>query len=128
MPQIMRTISDILIERRRDTLFIEFPKLHSVNGDAQGRAVAARRQHFEWLEAHNITWEIAAPSGWLEGDPGIYHLHVEPDAPQVAAYTAAFETAEGLSLDPEAYQMVVLLYADWLRSQASRAGDEPAAG
>lgn len=122
MPQIMRCIVEIMDVRRRDTLFVEFAGLHAfdLDDDAHSRADAARLRHFEWLEAHGVTWETAAPRGWLEGDPGIYMLHVEPDDPRVAAYAAKFETAEGRSLDPEAYQVVVLIFADWLRAQASR--------
>ena len=49
-----------------------------------------------------MTHPRAAPRGWLEGDPGIYLLHVEPVALQVVTFAAAFESAEDLSLDSEA--------------------------
>ncbi len=65
---------------------------------------------------------------WLEGDSGTYLLHVEPTAPEIVAYTAAFETADGRSLDPEAYQMVTLIYENWLRAQPSLVDDRPIAG
>ena len=130
MPQIMCSIVEIMNERQRDTLFMEFPGIHSFDivDDIRSRAVIARQRHLEWFEASGITWEAAAPRGWLEGDPGVYLLHVEPDASQVAAYTAVFETADGRSLDPEAYQMVLLRYEDWLRAQPSLVDDGPMAG
>ena len=120
MPQIMRSIGDIMATRQRDTLFMEFAGIHSFDDDVRSRAVIARQRHFKWFEAYGITWETAAPQGWLEGDSGIHPLHIESDAPQIIAYTAVFETADGLSLDPEAYQMVLLIYEDWLRQQADR--------
>lgn len=36
--------------------------------------------------------------------------------PRVAEYSAIFEDAEGKSLEPEAYRMVILSYEDWLRN------------
>ena len=130
MPQIMRSISDIMAARQRDTLFMEFPSLHSFDivDDARSRAVVARQRHFEWFEASGIRWETAAPRGWLEGDPGIYLLHMDTDDPQIIAYTAVFETADGRSLDPDAYQMSLLRYEDWLRAQPSLVDDGPMAG
>ena len=122
MPQIMRSIGDIMATRQRDTLFMEFPGLRSFDDDAHSPAVVARQRHFGWFEAMSITWEAAAPRGWLEGDPGIYLLHVEPDDSQIIAYTAVFETADGQSLDPEAYQMSLLCYEDWLRAQTGQTG------
>lgn len=114
MPMIMRSIGDIMAARQRDTLFMEFPGLQSfdIGDDARSRSVIARQRHFEWFEAMGITWETAAPRGWLEGNPGIYFLSVEPDAPQIIAYTAVFETADGRSLDPDIYQMSLLRYED----------------
>ena len=128
MPMIMRSISDIMAARQRDTLFMEFAGIHSFDDDVRSRAVIARQRHFEWFEASGITWEAAAPRGWLEGDPGIYLLHIDTDAPQIIAYTAVFETADGRSLDPDAYQMVLLIYEDWLRAQPSLVDDGPMAG
>ena len=122
MPQIMRSIGDIMAARQRDTLFMEFSGIHSFDDDVRSRAVIARQRHFKWFEAHGITWETAAPQGWLEGDSGIHPLHVEPDASQIIAYTAVFETANGRSLDPDAYQMSLLRYEDWLRAQTGQTG------
>ena len=128
MPQIMRSIGEVMAARQRDTLFMEFPGIHSFDDDVRSRAVIARQRHFAWFEAGSITWETATPRGWLEGDPGIYLLHIEPDASQIAAYTAVFETADGRSLDPDAYQMSLLPYEDWLRAQPSLVNDGPMAG
>ena len=54
MPQIMRSIAEIMVERKRDTLLIDFPGLHSFDfdKDARSRALATRLRHFEWFEAH----------------------------------------------------------------------------
>ena len=128
MPQIMRSIGEVMAARQRDTLFMEFPGIHSFDDDVRNRAFVARQRHFEWFEAHGITWETAAPQGWLEGNSGIHPMHIGPDAPQIIAYTAVFETADGRSLDPDAYQMSLLRYEDWLRAQPSHVDDGPMAG
>lgn len=120
MPMIMHSINDIMATQRRDALFIEFPQLHSFDDEARRHAVVARQRHCEWFETMGITWEAVAPRGWIEGDPGIYFLHVKPNDPRITAYTAVFETADGGSLDPDTYQMSLLPYGDWVRSQADR--------
>ena len=38
----------------------------------------------------------------------------DPGDPRVAEYTARFENPDGLSLEPEVYQMNLLPYQSWL--------------
>ncbi len=86
------------------------------------RSAKAMEDHRAWFDAHGMSYEPAAPRGWLEGNPGIYAVFFEsPDDPRVAAYAAAFENDAGVSLSPEAYQMSLLSYAAWSQRQGHQA-------
>src|ERR1044072_2898515 len=109
MPQIMRTIDEIMAAAQRDMLFVDFK-------DAlNARRSRWRKRHFDWFAANNLRSKPAAPNGWLSGDPGIYVVFFDSvhDA-RVGAYAAAFEDANGKSLHPGGYQKVIVQYRDWL--------------
>jgi hypothetical protein len=112
MPRLMRSTDDIMSDRGRDTLLLRFPGL--MWGGRSDAGEAARVEHFEWLVEHGITWEPAAPEGWLEGDPAIYHLYVETDDPRIALYSSAYENEDGSSLQASAYEMGIMEYGPWL--------------
>lgn len=70
MPPLIREISKILAEREADTLFVQFKaskgrlfRQSSDNPDA-GRI-------FDWLEAHDVRYELACPNWHLEGYTGL---------------------------------------------------------
>jgi len=113
MPRIMLSIDQIMEREQRDMYFIDF------NGKSVGptpAGTAARKQHFDWFRANNLTWETAAPRGWLEGDPNIFAVFFTgTNDARVSAYAAEFEDAGGTaSLNPEAYQMYLIAYQAWL--------------
>ena len=113
MPQILRSIDDIMREAGRDTAFVKFGSPF----DPSQAADAARQRHLAWFHERGIRTEAAAPRGWLEGDPFIVAVHFDgPDDPRIAEYSAAFEDASGISLDPEAYQMFIWPHAGWRES------------
>ena len=115
MPVVMRSIDQIMAAEKRDMFFVQFgsPFDHDRNHPA-------RKRHFDWFEAHGLRWETAAPRGWLEGDPGSYCVHfVGPDDSRVSEYAAAFEDADGKSLEPDAYQMYVISYESWLEKRGT---------
>jgi len=118
MPMRIRTIDEIIADRKRDTLLVEFrPRLARdalLNADRQRQF----DRHVEWFDANGLAYELAAPRGWLEGDPGILAVHFDGrDDPRIAAYSAEFEDGSGRSLSPGEYQMVVIPYEAWLRRQ-----------
>ena len=113
MPLAIRGVDDIMAARRRNTLFLELPGLMLFTEVERGASLHSQQIHFEWFRMHDITWEIAAPRGWLEGDPGIYFLHCEPDDAKIAEYSAEFENGDGTSPTPEVFQMFVLNYESW---------------
>ena len=121
MPQIIRGIDQIMAARRADGLFLEFPGLGFwADQDERQASAEARRIQFTWLEARGLTWEMAAPRGWLEGDPGLYAIHCNIDDPRIAAYSAEFEDSKGISLDPSAYQLNILSYESWRTHHKAR--------
>jgi hypothetical protein len=112
MPMLIRTIDEIMGEAKRDMLFVRFgspPFFRS------RKSRKARRKHLDWFDAKGLTYELAAPRGWLDGDPDCFAVHFDGlEDPRIAAYSAAFENAEGKSRDPDAYRMVIISYRDWL--------------
>jgi len=113
MPVILLSIDDIMAREKRDMLFVQFGSLF----ERTEASAAARKQHLEWFASKGLRIEKAAPRGWWEGDPGIFAVHFDgPDDLRVAEYSAIFEDAEGKSLEPEAYRMVILSHEDWLRN------------
>ena len=121
MPQCIRSIDQIMAERQRDTLFLQFPGLGFWADPDERRASAeARRIQFTWLEARGLTWEMAAPRGWLEGDTGLYAIHCDVGDPRIAAYSADYENADGVSLDPSSYQLNILDHESWRTHHEAR--------
>ena len=110
MPERISTMDTIMAREKRDMFFIRFGWPFNENPDHP-----SRKRHFDWFAAHGLRHEVAAPRGWLEGDPGCHAVYFDgPDDPRVALYTAAFEDATGKSLDPDNYQMGLLPYEAWL--------------
>ena len=121
MPQIIRGMDQIMAERQRDTLFLQFPGLGFwADDDERQASTEARRIQFAWLDAKGLTYETAAPRGWLEGDPGIYAIHCDVDDPRIAAYSAEFEDADGVSLNPPVYQLNILDHESWRTHHEAR--------
>lgn len=113
MPRIIKTIDEIMDREKRDTLFIDFKALQWRRSRGEN---PSRQRHFEWFDANGLTYEPAAPRGWLEGDPGIYVVYFDgPDDPRIAQYSAEFEGADGMSLVPSEYQMTIISFRDWMR-------------
>ena len=113
MPQRISTMDTIMAREGRDMFFIRFGG--SDWPFRRNLRHPSRRRHFDWFAVHGLRHEVAAPRGWLEGDPGCHAVYFDgPDDPRVALYTAAFEDATGKSLDPDNYQMGFLPYEAWL--------------
>jgi hypothetical protein len=111
MPMIILSVDQIMDREKRDMYFLD---LKGVTFDPAPAKMAARKQHFDWCKVNKLKIKIAAPRGWLEGDPGLYAIHFSADDPLVATYTALFERPDGISLYPEVYQMDFLTYQSWL--------------
>ena len=74
MPTLIRGVSEILAERQADTLFVQFKvvkgrRLRSSSDNADASAI------FNWLEAHDIKYELACPDGHLEGYSGLHAIY-----------------------------------------------------
>ncbi len=113
MPMILKSVDQIMDEEKRDMYFVDFGRFLS---DHDKPLMSQRRQeHFEWFGSKGLRRALAAPRGWLEGDPGLYAVYFTgPDDPRVAEYTARFENPNGSSLEPDIYQMSFITYESWL--------------
>jgi hypothetical protein len=114
MPNVIRTINEIMAQERRDMFFVKF-------GQPFRRSAAAsqsRQRHLDWFGVKGLTYELAAPAGWLEGDSNIFAVFFDGlDDPRLAEYSSIFEDNNGMSLAPEEYQMVIMAYASWSQKQ-----------
>lgn len=115
VPVIIPTIDEIMARRKRDTFFIQF------KGTRSSRTMA-RQEHLAWFDRMALRYEMAAPRGWLEGDPGLFVVYFDDaDDPRVGQYSTLFEDRDGRSLAPSHYQMVLLPYESWLNNPARSA-------
>ena len=115
MPQLIRSVNEVMAAETRDMHFIEFKDWPFASEGVK----AAREQHLAWFAAKGLRYEMVAPPGWMEGDSGIFAVHFDRiNDPRLAEYTAEFEMPDGSSLDPESYQMVLLPYDAWLNGPA----------
>lgn len=113
MPMILKSFDQIMDEEKRDMYFIDFGRF--LCGLEEQSMLKMRQEHFEWFGSKGLRHASAAPRGWLEGDPGLYAVYFTGlDDPRVAEYTARFENPDGLSLDPDTYQMSFVTYESWL--------------
>lgn len=84
-----------------------------------------RNKHLDWFRSKGLRHELVAPPGWLDGDPGIFAVYFDDrDDPRISEYSSEFENATGDSLAPDEYQMVIVLYDDWLKNFQERPSDE----
>ena len=109
MPVLIRTIDEIMRERRTDLYVLHFDIF------AKEFRTEARRQ-LAWFDEREVGHEVAAPSGWLEGDPGCHAIYFEGHADErLADYSANFEDNSGGSLMPDLYQMYVMSFGLWAK-------------
>jgi hypothetical protein len=115
---MIRTTDMIMEAEQRDMLFIEF---HTVPPDYYRFDEKIIRRHRRWFKTQGLRTEMTAPPGWLEGRSGIEAVFFDGlnDA-RIAAYSALFEDASGTSLEPDKYQMKILMFDTWKRSVADR--------
>ncbi|MBL0404446.1 hypothetical protein JKG68_10745 [Microvirga aerilata] len=115
MPVKIHTIDEIMARRKRDTFFIQF------RGPRSSRTMA-RREHLAWFDRTALRYEMAAPRGWLEGDPGLFVVYFDDtDDPRLGQYSTLFEDPDGRSRSPDDYQMVLLPFESWLNDPARSA-------
>lgn len=114
MPKVIRTIGEIMAQEKRGMLFVRFDQPYARSGLAN----PSRQRHLEWLASRGLHHELAAPEGWLEGDPEIIAVYFDGiDDPRVAEYSSIFEDEGGKSLSPQDYQMFIVTYASWSQNR-----------
>lgn len=120
MPVIIRTTDEIMAQEKRDMLFVRFTPPFGKSAPPN----LSRQRHLDWFASKDLRYELAAPRNWLEGDPSLFAVYFDgPDDPRVAEYAALFENADGKSLAPAEYQMVIVPYASWRAGRGNQQGD-----
>ncbi len=119
MPQLLQHPEDFLLAHKRDIFvlkplmscseeeYYDTPPDESLVVDVLG-----------WLKSRGVATakmasfaDITLLSGW----PGWYHVDFQGwDDPAQMEYSAVFEDANGKSLEPHSFQMMVISYERWL--------------
>ena len=105
---------------KRDMFFLQFKpreddRFFPHREEAESRAAFLRQT--AWFTSNGLTLEGAQPRGLIEGYGGLYAVWFDgPDDPRVAAYSALFEDADGISLEPDFYQLYFMRYEEWLKT------------
>ena len=106
MPVLIKTIDEIVQERRRDTYWVRFANPFFTDRDAL-RLV--KDDQLGWFDEQGLEYKTAAPKGWLEGDPGCFTVYFDgPDDTRLHAYCTKYEQPSGGSLQPGLYQMYIV--------------------
>lgn len=105
MPQIIRHIDQICVEKARDILFIDFQYDRRGDTDYLRQDLPYIKETLEWLDQNDIQWEQTGPlsnSGWLSGYVGWYYVDVPYDTtnPQYKLLEAYLENPDGTMKDP----------------------------
>ena len=123
MPILIREITEILEERQADTLFVQFKA-------SKGRSLRAPSDNsdasaiFEWLEEHDIRYELSCPDGHLEGFTGLYAIHFPSlTDSQYLEFLAEFETSDGKSKKPNSCVLLIAKYDAWQSAKPNDQGD-----
>lgn len=73
--------------------------------------------HIQWLNAHLVEHEMVAGMGETHAQGNLYHVKFDSHSDsRLASYSAQFEDSEGVSLQPDQYQMVEWSYQGWIES------------
>jgi hypothetical protein len=115
MPKIIRTIDETIAQEKQDMHFVRFDQPYARSGLSN----PSRQRHLEWFASRALHHELAAPEGWLEGDPEIIAVYFDgTDDPRIAEYSSIFEDEGGKSLPPQDYQMFIVTYASWPQNRS----------
>ena len=122
MPMIVNTFDELLYERKRDIFLLEIKpdrsKGERIFGDFGTDEVrAVIKHHTDWLDAHGIKYARCVPPSILVGWVG--HIHTEfsgHDDPVLKLYSDEFEIDGTRSKEPDKYQLVYIIYDDWVSS------------
>lgn len=103
------SLDEVMYKHGKNMLFVQFSPI-----DFDERH---REAHFKWFEQNQLKYE-SAPFRGLPNTANIcYVVYFDDDADaRISEYTKTFEDDEGRSRHPAQYQMVLVEYADWLRS------------
>jgi hypothetical protein len=119
MPQVIKSVFDYLLEKKRDIYAL---RLYSQAGVQDMRVFfdashelnkALQEEVLCWFEENKINvYQVYMDPGLIGGWDGVYYVDFERED-QVKAYTSKFEDGTGKSLNPKKYQMFIFSYEKW---------------
>ncbi len=119
MPILLKTIEDLLYEKRRDIFVLRLYNQGSgiaFRSENQDNA-AIEKEQLDWLNEHGVHYEKTVSQCIIEGWIGQYYVDFNGwDDPIVAEYTKAFENENGVSNHPTKYQMHSRSYQQFVDS------------
>ena len=72
-------------------------------------------ENLNWFKENNIHFEKVVSTTVLMGWTGLYYVDFKGwDDPMLTQYTKKFENEDGMSLNPEKYQMLSMSYEQWI--------------
>lgn len=110
MPVLVPSVQEFLASRERDTCFVkfEFPR-NRYKRSADGNPFISKM--LDWLESNGIAYHLVAPTGHIAGFPGVYALMFDDfEGPVWTRFLAEFETVDGVSKEPLAYNLYIVPY------------------
>lgn len=125
--EIIKSIEAYFSERKRDLIVLEMRIFHAsthlrkrLNREACEQAAQPQLQWFKERGYHAC---LTALPGIFEGWSGHYFIDVEANDPILAEYSLVFETPDGNSLEPDAYQLMLFTYSAYAQSLDSESVD-----
>lgn len=111
MPQLIRSMVEIIRERKADTLFVKFKKKGPSPFLLGPDENADIKRMLDWLEINSINYEMASPPGHFEGYTGLYAIYFSTMSGELyELFLDTFETKEGVSKTPESYFLIIEQY------------------
>lgn len=125
----IRKISEIMSDRKCDTLFIVFDpdqKLYNNNFASQEEQLKFHqeldqtiRTHQEWFMANGLTLEHCVPDGWSSEESGWHYVNfIDLNDTRASDYSAMFEDHEGNSLRSDLYRLCFYLHKTWIEEMS----------
>lgn len=116
MPVLIQTIDEYFYSRKRDILVLEMRIKQPDNKFMIDRKLCELESTNQllWFKTRGIDYYMTVDASVLEGWFGHYYIDIDPSDPCVNEYSNTYEDPNGISLDPEKYQMITLKYNEWV--------------
>lgn len=117
MPVLIHNVGHYFYEKKRDLLILELKTPSNIIFDRKDLITEQiGNEQVQWFKDRGIDSFMTVSEDIICGWLGHYYIDVDPYAPIVSEYSSVFEDAEGQSLKPDRYRMIIVSYNDWVDS------------